>query len=253
MTGRDRIVIMVVVVAVVLAGGWLLAVSPERKRDAEARAQVQSAHQQLEAAQTKAASARSAQRRYAAAYSSVVGLGKAVPPSDEVPALIYELDLASDQRGVNFNSITSGSTTGSSATASASAAASAAEPTSFAPMPFTFVFKGSFARLAQLLGTVEGFDTRTNTGGLTVNGRLLTIQGAEIALESGGGETIQGSSPSTTLSATITATAYVLPAPQGLTGGATPLGPSGASSASAGSGGSGSSLAATPAVVKVAP
>jgi hypothetical protein len=260
MTGRDRIVLMAVVVLVVLAGGWLAIVSPERKQATEAQASVQSAKTQLESAESQAASARAAQRRYGAAYSSVVSLGKAVPPSDEVPSLIYELELASDQRGVDFNSIaaTDAGGSGSAAAAGTAAAASAAASGGFTQMPFTFIFKGTFAGLAHLLGQVEGFALRTTAGGLAVNGRLLTIQGVSITPESASGEGDKSTGatkrPSSggTLTASITATAYVLPATQGLTGGATPSGPSAAGSGSvaASSGASSSSSPATPAVVR---
>jgi Type II secretion system (T2SS), protein M len=244
MTARDRIVLIAVVVLVVLAGGYVLVLSPERHKAAEAQAQVQSARQQLETAQSAAASARSAEKRYAAAYSSLVSLGKAVPPSEEVPSLIYELELASNEHEVDFNSISSGSTSGSGS--SSSATSTAAVPTSFTPMPFTFVFDGSFAGLAQLLAKLEGFAVRTSQGGIVVSGRLLTIQGADITLGSGGATGARAP-----LQATITATAYVLPASVGLTGGATPLGPSTAGNGSSSS--SSSSSSATPAVVKVTP
>ena len=59
MTGRDRLVIMAIVVLAVLAGGWLLLVSPERKQAAQAQTQVESARQQLQSAQSQVASARS--------------------------------------------------------------------------------------------------------------------------------------------------------------------------------------------------
>jgi hypothetical protein len=257
MTGRDRIVLMAIVVLVLLAGGWLAIVSPERKQVAEAKASVQSAQTQLESAESQAASARSAQHRYGAAYSSVVSLGKAVPPSEEVPSLIYELELASDQRSVDFNSIAA-STSGGSAGAGSAAAGAADASGGFVQMPFTFIFKGTFEGLAHLLGQVEGFALRTTAGGLAVNGRLLTIQGVDIAPESGGGEgdkstgSTKPASSGGTLTATITATAYVLPATEGLTGGATASGPSaaGSGSASASAGASGSSSPATPAVVR---
>jgi type II secretory pathway pseudopilin PulG len=253
MTTRDRLVLIGVIVLVVLAGGFLLVVSPERKQAAQAQTQVQSARQQLEAAQAQASTAQAAEQRYTSAYSSVVSLGKAVPPATEVPSLIYELDQASSQRDVNFNSIstgTSGGSTGSSgATASTSAAASAT-PASFTQMPFTFVFKGSFQGLARLLGEIDGFVQRNTAGSVLVSGRLLTIQGANITIESAGsaGASAVGSSSKSgpPLSATIAATAYVLPASQGLTGGATPIGPAALSASS-------SSSPAAPAVVKVTP
>jgi hypothetical protein len=247
MTNRDRLVLIGVIVLVALAGGYLLVVSPERKQAAQAQAQVQGAQQQLESARTAASGAKAAEQRYTAAYSSVVSLGKAVPPATEVPSLIYELDQSSNQRNVDFASI---STTSSSAASSAAgAAAASATPAGFTQMPFTFVFKGSFDGLAHLLGQVDGFVQRTTAGELRVSGRLLTIQGADITIENVSGATsVSGGKAnpiSPLLTATITATAYVLPASQGLTGGATPILP--------GSTGSAPSSSTTPAVIRVTP
>ncbi len=246
MTTRDRMVLIVVVVLVLLAGGWVLVVSPERKQAGAEQAQVQSARQQLETAKSQANSARAAEQRYDAAYSSVVSLGKAVPSSDEVPSLIYQLELASDQRDIEFTSITSGGSSGSSGSSSSAsasaAAATSATPSAFTPMPFTFVFKGSFEGLAHLLGQIDGFAQRDTAGHLTVSGRLLTIQGADIAVLNS-----SSSGSSGALTATITATAYVLPASQGLTGGATAAGP-GATTTSASS-----AAPTTAAVVRATP
>ncbi len=248
MTARDRLVLSGVIVLAVLAAGWLLVVSPERKQAAQVQTQVQSARQQLESAQTQAAEARSAEQRYATAYVSVVSLGKAVPPSSEVPSLIYELDQASHEREVDFSSIATG--TGGSApsstplSSSSSSSTTAATPAGFTQLPFTFVFKGSFAGLAHLLGEVDGLVRRTSSGGVQVNGRLLTVQGADVTIENNGQT---GARPGTVLSATITATAYVLPAGQGLTSGVAPVGPGASGSASS------SSPPTTPAVVRAVP
>ncbi len=248
MTARDRMVLIGVVVLAVLAGGWLLVVSPERHQAATAQTQVRTARQQLEGAKALAASARAAQQRYTAAYKSVVALGKAVPSSEEVPSLIYELEQASNQREVDFNSITAGgsSASGSSASTLGSTAGETAEA-GFTQMPFTFVFKGSFEGLAHLLGQIDGFATRTNTGDIVVSGRLLTIQGADITVENQASTGSSSSSGGVPLTATITATAYVLPASDALTGGASAIGPSAASSSSS------SSSPATPAVIRVTP
>ena len=251
MTTRDRMVLIAVVVLVLLAGGWVLVVSPERNKAGAEQAQVQSARQQVETAKSQANSARAAQQRYNSAYSSVVSLGKAVPPSEEVPSLIYQLELASDQRDIEFTSITTGNSSGSSGSGSASASAAAATsatPSAFTPMPFTFVFKGSFEGLAHLLGQVDGFAQRNTAGQLTVSGRLLTIQGADIALQNGGLGESGSSGTSGVLTATITATAYVLPASQGLTGGATAASPAATTTSAASS-----AAPATAAVVKATP
>ncbi len=97
MTGRDRIVAIVVGVVVVLGAGWMLVVSPERQQASKLGTQVSEAQSQLSSAEGKLASARVAQAQYATAYASVVSLGKAVPPSAEVPSLIYQLSQASSR------------------------------------------------------------------------------------------------------------------------------------------------------------
>lgn len=255
MTGRDRLVLMSVLVLAVLAGGWLLLVSPERKQAAQAQTQIESARQKLQSAQAQAASERSAEAGYTAAYVSVVRLGKAVPPLQEVPALVYELDQATNQRDVDFKSITSSTSNGSS---SSSTPAASATPAAFTQMPFTFVFTGSFFQLAHLLGQVDGFARTSTTGnastpsGVEVNGRLLTIQGLTLAPDAESGLSAAGANGK--LSATITATAYVLPASQGLTGGATPTSPSGISAAaSSATNAASSSSPAAPAVIQAKP
>jgi hypothetical protein len=263
MTGRDRLVIMAVLLLAVLGGGWLLLVSPERKQAAQAQTQIEGARQQLQSAQAQATSERSAEARYASAYVSVVRLGKAVPPLQEVPSLVYELEQVSNQRSIDFNSITSSATGASAATPTASAAAT---PAAFTQMPFTFIFKGSFAGLARLLGQIDGFARTTSAGGaasaadasastptgVQVSGRLLTIQGVTLALENQSGVGAKKSSGNE-LSATITATAYVLPASQGLTAGATASGPAGSAAAAAASAAASSSSPASPAVIQERP
>ncbi len=218
MTGRDRIVLIVIVVAAVLGAAWALVVSPERKKASQLSTQVTAAQSQLSAAESQLASARSAQAQYASAYSAVVSLGKAVPASEEVPSLMYQLAQATGEKNVQFASIAAGSA-GSSSSSSSAAAASA----SFSNMPFTFVFNGTFFDLEHLFEQLNRFTVRTSTGSIQVSGRLLTVQSVKLAPESGENQT----SGPPRLTGTITATAYVLPASQGLTSGATASSPSG--------------------------
>ncbi|HVR04755.1 MAG TPA: type II secretion system protein GspM [Solirubrobacteraceae bacterium] len=274
MTGRDRLVVVGLVVLAVLAVGWIALVSPERKQAASLEGQVASARQALASAQTQAADARSAQVRYVEAYKSIVSLGKAVPPQQEIPSLIYELDQASHQRSIEFNSISSGNTVGSGSGASTGTSAAAAAASVFTTMPFTFVFKGSFFGLAHLLSQIDGFAQATpaqgggsaaastatvaDISGVKVSGRLLTIQSVDLTQESGSSglnaSTGTGASGSGgELKAAITATAYVLPASQGLTAGATSAGPAGAATPSASQSTTASNSPAAPAVIRVAP
>ena len=229
MTARDRLVIAVVVALAVIGAFWVLLVSPERKTASKLSSEVSAAKTQLASVQAEAANARAAQARYSAAYTSVVNLGKAVPPSEEVPSLIYQLAQASHQKNVEFSSITTG-TSGASASASGSTAATpTAALTSFTQMPFTFVFDGSFSDLYHLFLQLNKATVRTTSGGLQVSGRLLTLQG--VKLEPVAETATTGASGPQKLTGTITATAYVLPAAQSLTAGATPSSPTSAAGA----------------------
>jgi Tfp pilus assembly protein PilO len=240
MTGRDRIVIVVIAALAIVAAAWLLVVTPEREKATKLGAEVSTAESQLTTAQSEVNAARSAETDYPTEYTSLVNLGKAVPTSQEVPSLIVQLAQATNEKQVEFTSITSGGSAGGS---SASAAPTAAS-TAFTAMPFTFVFNGSFFDLYDLFQQLNHFTVRTSAGSLQVSGRLLTIQSVQLA---------PGTSPgsgksSGQLTGTITATAYVLPASQAAPAGATPTSPTGAQTTS----GSTSSSSATPAVIGAA-
>jgi Type II secretion system (T2SS), protein M len=234
MTARDRIVVFTLAALAVLAATWLLLVSPEREQAGKLGAQVSAAQSQLASAESQVAAARSAQAGYETDYASLVSLGKAVPINQEVPSLIYELAHATHQKQVEFSSITTGGSSASSA-ASSSAPAGAA----FTAMPFTFVFNGSFFNLYDLFQQLDRSTLSTSSGDLQVSGRLLTIQSVNLAPVGTSSE--PGSDGR--LTGTITATAYVLPAGQGLTGGATATSPTGATQTTSDTGSSSSTSA----------
>ena len=253
MTARDRIVVMVVAVLAVLGAGWLLVVSPERKKAATLQNEVNAATSAVATAENQLATARSAQARYSAAYASIVRLGKAVPASREVPSLVYQLAQASNQKHVDLASIAYGSGGGPPAGGSGgSAQASSATLAGFTQMPFTFVFNGTFNDLYSLFTQLNRGTVRTASGGLQVSGRLLTIQSAKLAPITNLAPAGTGKGGAQLLSGTITATAYVLPAAQGLTSGATSAAP-GSSAAPASSTSSGASSPTAPAIARVTP
>jgi hypothetical protein len=254
MTTRDRLMIVGLVTLAILAAGYLMVVSPERKQAAKISGEVASARQALQSAETQAAEATSARSRYATSYASLVSLGPAVPASDETPSLVYALASATHERNVEFESITSGSGPGGAtpSPASSSAGSTAAASTTFSQEPFSFVFEGSFVNLYKLIDQLESFTNQTRSGSLQVNGRLLTIDGIKFASETAGSSAAGGSSQGGStekLKVTVTATAYVLPPGQTPLGGATPVGPPGATPASAG----GSSSPTSAAVIKAGP
>ncbi len=243
MTGRDRIVIVVLGALAALAVAWLLVVSPERKQAAQVQVKVESARSELSAAQAKLSEAQDAEKRYAAAYTSIVSLGQAVPADSEVASLVYELDHATSHDEVGFESITAGGGGGGTSTNAAASSAPAVAAGGFQELPFTFSFVGSYDQLYKLMGRLQGFTVSKPDGSVNVNGRLLSIQGVTLTA---GGTSAKGSS---NLTASVTATAYVLPGGQTLTAGASASAPAGVTAASSGSGGS----TATPAIVRPLP
>jgi type II secretory pathway pseudopilin PulG len=260
MTTRDRLVLIGILLLGVLGAGWMLGVSPEREKAAKLDTEVSAAQAQLASAQQQLSEAQGDQTQYTSAYASIVRLGKAVPASEEVPSLVYELDQASNQKSVEFNSIATSTAGGSTSASSASSAATAAAGTSFTPMPFTFIFNGSFVDLYHLLSQIQGFTVQGTAGAVQVSGRLLTIQSASLEIPNGGSGGEEGAKGAkkkpedAELKGTITASAYVLPAGQGLTGGATAAGPVGASASQPVSGPSAAHPSTAPAaVVKVTP
>jgi Tfp pilus assembly protein PilO len=249
MTTRDRIALMVIGALVVLGAVWLLLISPERDHAAKLGAQVKTAQAQLASVESQATDARAAQARYASAYASIVDLGKAVPPSEEVPSLIYQIAQASNQKHVEFNSITTGGAPGTGAGASSAATPVATSAAGFTQMPFTFIFNGSYNDLYHLFQQLDEATVHTPSGGLRVSGRLLTLQSVKLepvtkeATSSSGGEQLTG---------TISATAYVLPASQGLTAGATSAAPATTGAATSASSTTSSSSTPAPAAVVTA-
>ena len=253
MTNRDRLMLVGIFALAILAAGYIMVVSPERKQAAKISGEVASARQALQSAEAQAAEASTARSHYASAYASLVSLGPAVPASDETPSLVYALASVTHERNVEFESITSGSGPGGAtpSPASSSAGSTAAASATFSQEPFSLVFTGSFVDLYKLIDQLEGFTNQTKSGLLQVNGRLLTIDGIQLAAGTPQSAAASGSKAASKeeLKVTVTATAYVLPPGQTPLGGASPVGPAGATPASTG----GSSSPASAAVIKAGP
>jgi hypothetical protein len=250
MTTRDRTVLIAVLLIAALGGAWMLVVSPEREKASSLDTQVAAAKAQLSAAEGELSNARAAETKYTTAYSSLVSLGKAVPAGDEVPALIFQLSVASQQRSVDFASIVASSSPGAGSGSSSAAKSSSSSSTasaSLTQMPFTFVFSGGFFDLERLFSSLNAAVQRTPTSALRITGRLLTIQSVKLSPVSSTPE--PGKPANNNLTGTITATAYVLPAGQGLANASAPS--TGTSPASSTTGASGSPTA--PAIVRVGP
>lgn len=207
---RDRIVLSVLAAAAVVAGFWFAILAPKREDVRRMDADLATQRQRLDKAQATIAQGRAARARYAADYSAVVMLGKAVPDQDGLPSLVYQIDSSARDAKVDFSSLTAadgaaagaaGSTASTTTTATpAAAGAAATAPTG---LPLSFVFSGSFFDMEHMLGRVHRF-VRGTGADLAISGRLLAVDDIALAPASEGLSKVQ---------ATISATAYTMPAP----------------------------------------
>lgn len=222
MTGRDRLVAIIVAALVATVAAWILVVGPKRNEAAKLGGQVTAAQKQLDSAKGQIAAAELDRSTYARNYQVVAELGKAVPQDAETPSLIYQLQNAATQARVDFRSVVLAQSSSSSA---ASATPGATAGSTSTAQPITISFQGNFFHLANFLGRIERFVVATNNK-VSVSGRLMTLNGINFAAASSGFPHI---------TATITATTYLLPATESLTTGA-PSTPSAGTSTVSGSG-----------------
>jgi type II secretory pathway pseudopilin PulG len=235
-TGRDRMVIVIVAIAAAIVGSWLFVIQPKRSQASKLGDQVKAEQSQLVTAQAAVRDAEAAKSSFATSYTAMARLGEAVPADDNVPSLIFQLQSAASSTHVDFRDLTlnpgSSSTAGPAASASAAQAATAAlppgatvGPAGFPIEPFTFTFRGNFFHLSDFFGRVQRFVVATNKN-VSVSGRLLTLNAISLGAGPAGFPQI---------TASISATAYLVPASQGVLAGATPTGPSSTSVPTSGS------------------
>ncbi len=240
MTARDRTVLLVVLAVSALAAGWLLVVQPKRATAAKLGNSVISAQTRLATLKAQVAADGQARAAFPVDYAELAQLGKAVPPDDNVPSLIWELQSTAKASGVNFRGLrvtpsgsSSPSTTASSSSASALVPGVSIGSAQFGAEQFGFTFSGNFFNLSDFLGRLDRF-VIANGSVVRVRGRLMTLNALTLAAAS------QGAAG---MVATVSATTYVLPASQGLLDGASAAGPT---SAAAGSTATGTGSAPAP-------
>jgi hypothetical protein len=235
MRPRDRMLLAVVAVVLLVGVGWFLVLSPQREEATQLSQQIEAQEQALAQAQGEVAAGLAAKRSYARTYTTVARLGAAVPDDDNVASLLLQVEEAAEATGIDFRELAVGASSGAAAapppppTVDPAAATqtitatlppgAAVGPAGFPTMPFNFTFTGDFFRMAGFIGRLERFLVVRNDD-LAVSGRFMTIDGIALNAAPDGFPRIQ---------ADVTATTYLLPAAEGLTAGATPSGPAPAS------------------------
>ena len=247
MTNRDRRVIVIVVAIVAVIAAWLLVIQPKRDQASKLATQVTTAQKQLSSARAEIAAADLARSDFARNYRTVAELGEALPADDDTPSLIYQLQDAATRAGVDFRALvlnpsasTPAATTPTTSSTSQAVTATlppgaTVGPAGLPTLPFTFTFNGNFFHLANFFGRLERFVVATNNK-VSVSGRLMTLNAISLGA---------GPEGFPQITATISATTYLVPSNEGLTAGASPAGPATGTGTQAASGSSSAPAAAT--------
>jgi hypothetical protein len=254
-TARDRSVIVIVLAVAAIVVGWFFVVSPKRNQVSSLSSQISSEQSQLDTVSSQVAAGKAAQTAFAGQYAQLAKLGEAVPPDDDVPSLIYQVQSAAQAANVSFGGLqlnpgSSSSSTPSSSSSGSSGSSSTASAASLPPgagvgaagLPtenFTFTLSGNFFHLANFFNRLENFVVSRNDQ-LLISGRLMTLNAINLA---------PGGNGFPQINATISATDYIVPATEGPFGGATPAGPAPSTQAQASTSGSSSSTGAPAAAI----
>jgi Tfp pilus assembly protein PilO len=249
MTSTNRVVIAALAVVVLAIAFWMVLLGPKRDEASELGAQVEETKTLLAQHRAEVAQALEARQEFATDYQHLVLLGTAVPGDDDTASLLVQLNAVAEKAGVGFRTLTleaaeggaapapeapapeAPSVEGSAPEASAGASATLTSPTEVAAstlplgaaigpaglgvMPYKLTFDGQFFQIADF---IKGLDSlvKTQNAQVSVDGRLITINGFSLAA---------GSSGFPSLEATFSVTTYLTPPTQGVTAGATPVSP----------------------------
>jgi hypothetical protein len=249
-SAQTRMLAGVAGLVALVAAFWFMVLAPKRADLSAVDGQITQAETQRDAAVASAQAAEQAKSHYLRDYATVARLGKAVPADDDVASLVYQLETIARRTKIDFRSV---KLTATSAPAAAAAPANAAVagaadkgdekdagadaaatpvpvvvqplpgtevgPAGLLTVPFTFSFEGDYMKLQRLLKAINGL-AQNEKRRITVNGRLLTVDGFSLAASDIGFPQLE---------ATVSATAYVVPQTDAATtADATPQAPAGA-------------------------
>jgi hypothetical protein len=236
MTGRDRLVVSIIVALAALAGMYLLVVSPKRKEATSLGKQLSSAQSTLSSAESQVAQGRAAALQYSTNLRNVTAIFRAVPADSGVPQLLVALDRTSHNKRVDFRVVNVSSSASGGPSASPTTPSTGAAASGFQPLSFTFTFAGDYIALQRFLNAVDHY-ARVEGGKIVAYGRLLTIQSVGLTPSGNGGAT-----------ASVTATAYSEQSGAASSAGATPAAPGSATTpGTQGAGSTGASTSSAPA------
>jgi Tfp pilus assembly protein PilO len=108
LTARDRNIMIALVPVLVIVGYWFLVLGPKRQEVSKVDRSLAKQEERRDAAKAAAANAKTAKTDFAADYTEIVRLGKAIPASVDMPSVIVQLNAAAKGTGIRFTKIATG-------------------------------------------------------------------------------------------------------------------------------------------------
>jgi len=221
--------IAVVVIIAAAAAFWLLLLSPKRDKADELSEQVSSAKATLSAEKARAGEGLAAKKKFRRDYQQLVLLGKAVPAEAETASLLVQMNNLGRAGSTPFLAMaaeTSGDGSEETTETGAPVEASVLEqpplgskvgPAGFRAMPMKVGYAGGYFALVELLKGMDGMVT-TKSGRVVADGRLVTVDNFILVPE-------DNALHFNVVGGVLHVTSYTTPPDQGLTAGASPIGP----------------------------
>jgi Tfp pilus assembly protein PilO len=121
MSDRDRKIMLAIIPIIVVVAYWFLLLAPKREAATQASKDLTEQTERRDTAKAQADLARGAETDFAADYTQMVRLGKAIPSGVDMPSLIVQLDSAAAGTGIRFTRIAMGERDAAAAAAPAPA------------------------------------------------------------------------------------------------------------------------------------
>lgn len=230
MSASNRVIVAMVAAVVLVGAFWILILSPKRQEASDLAATATELQATLAQHEVEVSEALEAKKGFSDDYEQLVVLGKAVPAEDDTASLLVALNRIAHGAHVRFQEIKLEEGEGEAPAPTAAGLESAPTevaasllplgatvgPAGLAVMPYNLKFTGDFSDVSDF---IKGLDelVRTTDSGVSVDGRLITVDGFSLA--SAQGQTFPH------LEANFSVTAFLTPPSQGVTAGATPAEP----------------------------
>lgn len=195
---RDAYLLVAVAIVAVIAGYWLLLLSPARSAQSAAAERRDTAQTALIAVQTDLSRQRAAQQDASAGEVQLRSAAKAVPADSQQAGLVTVVSDLAEQAGVDFTAIKPGVPTVAGAGAIGT--------------PSDLTFAGRYADLDDLLFRLQRLVT-SRSRGIEITGRLVTLQNVvyePLAGTAGPAAPVAAGRRSSDLKATVTLTTYTV-------------------------------------------